>query len=849
MLPVGLEPASDDPVEPIERASMPATIAHFTIVRELGRGGMGIVYEAHDPDLERHVAIKVVRDRRAGSAAGIRLIAEAKAMARLAHPNVVGVHEVGTIDNQVYVVMELVPGETLAGWLGRELRPWREIVAMFVQAGEGLLAAHRAGLIHRDFKPSNVLVDHGGRARVSDFGLARSEERSTTKPALAVGSENSGIAGTPAYMAPEQHSGMPIDARVDQFAFAVSLDWTLGRAVGKPARRVRAALSRARSLDREERFPDLDDLLAELRASLTSQRRRLAIAGGGIALVGAVALLATTPASSSSCDDGTQLVEQVWNPYVRVAQYGKFLRTRPGASVASSSTADIVDDWVDRWKLGRKAACTVDNPQRESRIGCLDGHLQELRAQVALWGDADASIVDRAVRAATMLPQPQACAGSSAGPLEPALRDKIATLDALLRSGRAKQAHDGIADMLALAEGAQPPNPRALATALITAGRVAREMGNAETARGYLARAAHEAGRATDDALMLDALLDQASVIVDLGRPRDALGLLDAADALQARGQVDVAERVALHRADALGQAGRAKESIAETMRVLPGLEARALRDPTARPQLSTALGQLAAAQLQIDREAARRTLLRALAIDEAQYGTEHPEVAKTLHDLGAAEVQLERNDEALAHLNRASRIFIRSYGERHPMVGANYMTLANLALHQGRLDEAKRIYVSARDALTGVLPEDAPHFIAIEEGLGDIARGADNCKEALPHYTRAVKLLAQSGHGENEHAMQLTNLGYCLQDTGRLAEARKTLEHSLAEIDRLQMPRRWKSEPLAILAEMEFAAGRVAKAIELEKAAIAALDGETGSDVAAMRDYQQQQLKAWTKR
>ncbi|MBA2542405.1 MAG: serine/threonine protein kinase, partial [Deltaproteobacteria bacterium] len=506
---------------------MPATIAHFTILRELGRGGMGIVYEAHDPNLDRNVAIKIVRDRRAGSAAGIRLIAEAKAMARLAHPNVVGVYEVGTIDNQVYVVMELVPGDTLASWLRRRVRPWREIVAMFVQAGEGLLAAHRAGLIHRDFKPSNVLVDHGGRARVSDFGLARCEDRSTVKPTLAVGSETSGIAGTPAYMAPEQHSGAPIDARVDQFAFAVSLDWTLEHSAGKPSRRVRAALSRARSLDREERFADLNELLVELRASLTSHRRLFAIAGLGIALAGTATVFGTNPASGS-CDDGTHLVDQVWNPYVRVTQLAGFLRSRPGASIASSSTANIVDDWVDRWKLGRKAACTVDNPQRESRIGCLDGHLQELRAQVALWTDADASIVDHAVRAATMLPQPQTCAGTSAGPLEPALRDNIATLDALLRSGRARQAHDGVAGMLALAAGAQPPNPRALATALITAGRVEREMGNLETARGYLSRAAQEAGRATDDSLLLDALLDQASVIVDLGRPRDALGLLDA---------------------------------------------------------------------------------------------------------------------------------------------------------------------------------------------------------------------------------------------------------------------------------------------------------------------------------
>jgi len=853
MVPDLLEPAPadrddrGDRGEPIDSFA-PTTIAHFKIVRELGRGGMGIVYEAHDPELDRRVAIKVVRDRGAGSAAGVRLIAEAQAMARLAHPHVVAVHEVGTIDDQVYVAMELVPGDTLAGWLDRHPRPWRDIVAVFLQAGEGLLAAHRAGLIHRDFKPSNVLVDDGGRARVGDFGLARCEDSSPGS--LAKGSGNSGIAGTPAYMAPEQRFGAQVDARADQFAFAVSLYRALApeHAIGTPSRRVRAAIARAHSLDPDARFAGMAEMLAELRAGSTSHRRRFVIAGAGLAIAGMAALLATRPASSS-CDDGAYLVDQVWNPTARIAQLAAFLHARPGATVTSSSTAAIVDDWVDRWKLGRQAACTVDTPQRDARIGCLDGNLQDLRAQVALWSDADPAIVDHAVQAAAMLPQPQACAGTTSGQLAPALRDKIATLDALLRSGRTRQAHDGVAEILALAEGAQPPNPRALAAVLVTAGRIEREAGKLQAARGYLSRAAREAGRATDDARLLDALLEEATVIVDLGHPRDALGLLDAAEALQERAHVDASERVALHRADALGQAGRAKESIAETMRVLPQLEARALRDRAARPQLSTALGQLAAAQLQIDREAARRTLRRVLEIDEAQYGTEHPEVAKSLHDLGAAELQLERYAEASTHLNRALRIFIRVYGERHPMVGATYMTIAHIALDQNRLEDAKRIYAAARDSLVGVLPEDAPHFIAIEEGLGDIARGEDNCKEALPHYTRAVKLLEQSGHAENEHAMQLTNLGVCLQDTGRLAQAREALQRSLAEIDRLQMPKKWKSEPLATLAEMAFADGHVAKAIELEKAALSAIEGEPGSDVVAMREYEQQQLKAWTKR
>ena len=821
----------------------PTTIADFTIVSELGRGGMGLVYEAYDPDLDRHVAIKVVRDRGAGSAAGLRLSSEAKAMARLTHPNVVAVHQVGTIDNQVYVVMELVRGETLADWLAHP-RSWREIVAMFLQAGEGLLAAHRAGLIHRDFKPANVLVDHEGRARVGDFGLARSEQ---STPRFAVGSENSGIAGTPAYMAPEQQQAdVQIDARVDQFAFAVSLERALATAQGTASRRVTTALSRARSLDRADRFPDLAELLVELRGGSRS-RRLLAIAATGAALGGVVvgALLLSATSSAGSCDLGT--ADQVWNPSVRAAQVGDFLRARPDSAVASASTTSIVDAWVDRWKLGRTAACAVDDrAQRLARIECLDDQLQHLSSQVELWRHADPSAVDGAVRAATMLPQPSACTGSLETAIDPGLRTKLTTLDAQRRSGHAREAHDGITEMLALAETA---TPRVLATALLVAGRIERDNGNPTGARGLLSRAVKEAGRAADDALLFEALLDQASVIVDLGHPREALGLLDAASALQARGGVDADERVALHRADALGQAGMSEEAIAESMRVLPLLEARAVRDPAARIQLSTALGQLAAAQLPVEREAARLTLVRLLEHDEKLFGAEHPEVAKTLHDLGAAEIQLERKDEAAHHLQRALRIAMRSYGERHPMVSTIYVTTAHLALMQQRGADAKRLYNSARDALQGVLPDDAPQFIAIEQGLGDIARAEDNCKEALPHYTRAVQLLKKTGQRENEHAMQLTNLGFCLQDTGRLADARDTLQLSIAEIDRLQMARKWKSEPLAILADMEFAAGHKAAAIELEKAALAALEGAEGSDVDGMREYEQTQLATWTKR
>ncbi|MGH2898506.1 MAG: serine/threonine-protein kinase, partial [Solirubrobacteraceae bacterium] len=198
----------------------------------LGSGGMGVVYVAHDPELNRKVALKVLRAD--GSEAMERfhdlLLREGQAMAQLAHPNVVTVFDVGGVDQRVFIAMELVEGLTLSRWLAAERRAPSEIVATFVAAGHGLAAAHAAGLIHRDFKPDNVLIGNDGRVRVTDFGLARQAhgvEAGTAHDAAearpGTGAPHTGLAGTPAYMAPEQFHGRAADARADQFSFAVAL--------------------------------------------------------------------------------------------------------------------------------------------------------------------------------------------------------------------------------------------------------------------------------------------------------------------------------------------------------------------------------------------------------------------------------------------------------------------------------------------------------------------------------------------------------------------------------------------------------------------------------------------------
>ena len=238
-LPWSEEPAG---IEGDEDDAPPGRIGRFVVLRRIGRGGMGVVYAAYDEALDRKVAIKLLHEHDAGG--GDRLLREAQALARLSHPNVVGVYEVDRALGSIYIAMEFVVGATLREWLAARQRTLPEIVDVFTQAGRGLAAAHAVGLIHRDFKPDNVMVGDDGRVRVFDFGLARSvgaqrsEERAEESRASQASKRSSlraemtidgSILGTPAYMAPEQYLGGATDARTDVFAFCVALHEALYR--------------------------------------------------------------------------------------------------------------------------------------------------------------------------------------------------------------------------------------------------------------------------------------------------------------------------------------------------------------------------------------------------------------------------------------------------------------------------------------------------------------------------------------------------------------------------------------------------------------------------------------------
>jgi predicted Ser/Thr protein kinase len=303
----------EDQVAPGSALDPGKLIGRFVIRARLGEGGMGVVLSGMDPDLGRPVAIKVVKESVEHPAYRARLLREAQVMARLEHPNVIRVYEVGTDRGRLFLAMEHVDGVTLWSWVQVERRPWREVVRMFEQVGAGLSAVHRAGLVHRDFKPENVLVDRDGRARVADFGLARIDPdlRETATPDLAASLTKTGmLVGTPAYMAPEQYYGSDVDARADQYSFCVALREALtGKRVCKVddpdwrdvPRAVREVIDAGAAVDVTERFASMDELLDALRRAQRRKAVMIGIAAGAAVLaagVVATAVLLAKPAAT-----------------------------------------------------------------------------------------------------------------------------------------------------------------------------------------------------------------------------------------------------------------------------------------------------------------------------------------------------------------------------------------------------------------------------------------------------------------------------------------------------------------------------------------------------------------------
>jgi serine/threonine protein kinase/formylglycine-generating enzyme required for sulfatase activity len=384
------EPELEDDVDVLP---VGAKVGRYLVVERLGAGAMGVVYAAYDPKLDRKVALKLLRP---GTGRGdqarrtARLEREAQAVAKLSHPNVVGIFDVLVHDEGVILAMEFLGGGTLRDWLAAKKRSWREIVALFIEVGKGLAAAHAAGQIHRDFKPDNVLLDKNGVPKVADFGLVRSSLTDSTTDARNLDDEevasaqgfpphSSGahltrtgtLAGTPAYMAPEQFLNKPLDARTDQFSFCVALHEalygerpfpgdtmvTLGDAVTRGRVRmppkgtavpgwVHTCVLRGLSVNPADRFAGLAELVTALQTDpLARRNRRLAVAAGMIALLGGILTTRHYVAARH------QQVEQ------QVADLlGKAAQTQAEADALSSNEKDLWATTMREYDAGHMSA-------------------------------------------------------------------------------------------------------------------------------------------------------------------------------------------------------------------------------------------------------------------------------------------------------------------------------------------------------------------------------------------------------------------------------------------------------------------------------------------------------------
>ncbi len=647
-----------------------AQVDRYLVLAELGAGAMGVVYAAFDAKLDRRCCLKVLHPAPALDAASrghAKLEAEAKAMARLAHPNVVTVHDVLAWGGQLILVMELVDGLTLAQWRTAKARSHEEILRVFRDAGAGLAAAHRAGIVHRDFKPSNVLVGDDGRAKVADFGLAHLVEQ---QPAAGA------VHGTPAYMAPEQRRSRPVDARADQFSFCLALletltgenPWrtcppvadeaqlsapfaALPRALAALPRPAASALQRGLRQNPEERFANMEALLSRLQSRRPgSARVVLAVATLTLALVfGGVQLTRVR-----ACESDATLATLAWGAREREQVSRAFNSlASPLAGQTLPRVAQRLDAFVERWAEARRATCGwVPAPEAPQVQACLAGQLLHLRSLIPVL--AELQEPQRALQAVSALPEPSSCAdprlARPARPVDPALEPQAA----VVREGLAR------------------------ATALQSTGRYA-------DASAELERQVAAARRLGDDALLGEALALLGWALGNQEQPEPSRQALQEAAVLALR----AGDRLTAARCWLRMSAGGGFDS-GESLRLaqfgMAEVE-RAGRPPEMMALAHTSLGN-ALSQLGRWTEAAEEHRLSASAA-RAYAGPDSYGVGVALFNLGGVLGEAGRMDESAQAATEALELFKRVLGPGHPFVADCLDNLATLDRGGGRMEAA----------------------------------------------------------------------------------------------------------------------------------------------------------------
>ena len=779
----------------------PVRCGRFELLDKLGEGAMGVVYRARDPELRRELAIKILRtDARPGSTRGSlgvrvdRLREEARALARLSHPNVVKVLGTGTDDGGTWIAMELVVGTSLAR-LSETAPPTRERALMLLRAAaEGLAAAHAAGLVHRDFKPANVLVAEHGSVKVADFGLAEVVRAAPTDD--GDGSESRSLrVGTPRYMAPEQHLGLEVDARADQFAFAVSSWETLAgdapfaapslaelldaiergaiarRGANAIPMRLRGVLRRALAYRREDRFASMNELLRAWDRALGPQR--LAIAVLGVAAVLVVPWLAGATDERCEGTDTRRAFAAIWHD-ARRSQLGASLRATDVAWAESAiAGVDAVLDeharaWIDDAIVTCKSA--PDDSVRDRHVVCRDRAIGLTDAWLDRLDDATPQDAERVVAAARLLPRPSDCTDAAVADDDAVLRRRLADAMAAKLAGAYAEAAIIAGEVAETAER----DGRALlrCEALFERAQAEHELGTADVERWF--GDAHAIAIAEDaPALAFGPAAGLARFHAQKDRPEQSRTWLRHAESAAARLPTSALRAAELDRIRcALAEAeGRFPDALEACERALADLGPDA--PPSAlRENLRTRIASLHHELGNYELALAMATQMR----DEAEHdlGPMHPRTAGMYLNLGTSAAELGDHELAESSYLHAAEIFRVAYGEQSRWVVSALMNVGASRHAVGDLEGAER---ALADALAACGSRRDAATARVLHNLAEVRRRQGHSADALVLLDR-VGLIEDELLPADHPQVALTHhtRGNTLMDLGRWDDAEREL-------------------------------------------------------------------------
>ncbi|MEM7155388.1 MAG: serine/threonine-protein kinase [Myxococcota bacterium] len=806
-------------------------IGRYQVLETIGHGGMGTVHAAYDEQLDRKVAIKVLlEDGAFGPEEHARLIREAQALARLSHPNVVAVHEVGEHDGDLFLAMEFVRGESLAKWLSTN-PDWQKVLKTYVEAGRGLAEAHRVDLVHRDFKPLNVMRSDDGAVKVLDFGLASVVTEPSTNdhdagPISSSFSESltipGTVMGTPPYMSPEQHQGDGADARSDQYSFCVALwealtgarpfaaknvqllyedklrgppSWP--RSAAAVPRSIVEALRRGLAPDADHRWPSMEPLLDALTWDPGRRRLRGALALAGVSVVGLGGVtLYTMTQGETACTGAEAKLAGVWDD-ARQAEVQAAVQgiDEPYAQGVWARTQRALDDYASAWVAMHTEACEATSIRGEQsahmldlRMACLQRAAVDLQTTVDTLASADEAVVRRAHRLTARLPPLAGCAdtqalSSSEDPPRPedasaveVARLELSRSESLERAGRYPAARDAVESARSALEGVDygPVNARLA----LRDGLVKGRLGDFEAAEASLNEAVTLASQWNQRDSLAQAAIGLLEVVGYQLREAEGLRYWSIARGASTGQPRRMAEALTTH-ALALSTLGKLDEAEAEHRAAIELQESTLGPD---HPDLAGSHNNLAIALAQGGKLDAAEVEFRATVERRREsLGLEHPESIKSLGNLGNVLAQQGKLAEAEAITRQALSLAQRALGPRHPEVALRRGALGHILSAQGKVEEAETETREALALAEAVLGPEHPDVTMSRYNLGAILQDQLRFAEAEAEFRAATaQWLKQLGPEHPDVALGRSSLGAVLEAQGKHEEAETALREAV---------------------------------------------------------------------